>query len=367
MTRFFSTLRGRLIVSHLAAVFVGVVVIVLIAEPLTQRFFVDHVDGMMGDSMMDGGVNSVMGQLQSSLIDSFRSALFIALLISAITAVAASVFASRRIARPIERMSAAARKLARGEYDERVPVPDEIELATLAQDINTLAESLASTEERRLQLINEVAHELRTPLATIEGYMEGLLDGVFEPTDEVFGATAREAARLKRLASDLSTLSRAEEQALALEMELVDLGAIARDAAEGLRPLFVEKDITLTVDRDRPLPVLGDRDRLTQVFTNVLGNAITYTDQGGGVGVAARSDGRLATVIVTDNGKGLDAEDLVRVFDRFHRVDPNLPGGTGVGLTVARNLVRRHGGDIVALSDGPGFGSQFVVSLPLAE
>ncbi len=367
MTRFLSTLRGRLIVSHLAAVFVGVVAIVLIAGPLTQRFFMDHVDGMMGDSMMGGGAGSVMDELQSSLLDSFRSALFIALLISAVTAVIASIYASRRIAQPIERMSDAARKLARGEYDQRVPVPDEIELATLAQDINTLAASLASTEERRLQLINEVAHELRTPLATIEGYMEGLLDGVFEPTDEVFGATAREAARLKRLASDLSTLSRAEEGALEMAKERIDLGQIATDAAEALRPLFVEKEITLTIDDGEPLFVLGDRDRLTQVFTNIFGNAITYTGQGGAVRVATERDGAVATVTVADTGKGLTRDDLVRVFDRFHRVDPNLPGGTGVGLTVARNLVRRHGGDIVAMSEGPGTGSRFVVSLPLAE
>ncbi len=375
MIRFPSTLRGRLIVSHLAAVFVGVVVIVLITGPLTQRFFVDHVagmgfdDGMMSDGMMGGtmDMDAVMGELQSSLVDSFRSALLIALVVSAVTAVAASIFASRRIAMPIEQMSGAARRMARGDYDERVPVPDEMELATLAQDINTLAESLASTEERRLQLINEVAHELRTPLATIEGYMEGLLDGVFEPTDEVFGATAREAARLKRLAADLSTLSRTEERSFDLEMEPIDLAQVARDAAEHLQPLFLEKGITLEIEDHEPLGVLGDRDRLVQVFTNILGNAITYTDQGGRVGVSAGTDGPFATVAVTDTGKGLSEEDLVRVFDRFHRVDPSLPGGTGVGLTVARNLVRRHGGDIVAYSDGPGTGSRFVVSVPLAD
>jgi len=285
------------------------------------------------------------------LLDSFRSALFIALSISAVTAVIASVYASRRIAQPIERMSVAARKLARGEYDERVPVPDEVELATLAQDINTLAASLASTEERRLQLINEVAHELRTPLATIEGYMEGLLDGVFEPTDEVFGATAREAAK----------------GALELAADRIDLAQIATDAAEALRPLFLEKDIALKLDDGDPLIVLGDRDRLTQVFTNILGNAITYTGQGGSVGVRMERDGNRATVTVSDTGKGLTQDDLGRVFDRFHRVDPNLPGGTGVGLTVARNLVRRHGGDVVAFSQGPGTGSRFVVSVPLAE
>jgi len=197
--------------------------------------------------------------------------------------------------------------------------------------------------------------------------MEGLLDGVFEPTDEVFGATAREAARLKRLASDLSTLSRAEEGALELVADRIDLAQIAKDAAEALRPLFLEKDIALTLDDGDPLVVLGDRDRLTQVFTNILGNAITYTGQGGSVGVRMERDGNRATVTVSDTGKGLTQDDLGRVFDRFHRVDPNLPGGTGVGLTVARNLVRRHGGDVVAFSQGPGTGSRFVVSVPLAE
>ncbi len=324
--RVLATLRGRLILSHLAAVFVGVLTIVLTAGPLTQRFFVDHVAGMgLGDNMMGGGDGPTMGVLERSLTDSFLSALVIALAASAVTAVLASVVAARRIAQPIERMSDAARKLALGEYRERVPVPYEAELATLAEDINTLAETLETTEDRRLRLINEVAHELRTPLTTIEGYMEGLLDGVFEPTEEVFGATAREAARLRRLATDLSDLSRAEEGALDLQMSQIDLGEVAVEAATALRPLFLEKDITFRVDGDAHVPVMGDRDRLTQVFTNILGNAITYTGSGGEVGVTIRSEGAEAAVTVTDNGKGIAREDLARVFDRFHRVDPSLP------------------------------------------
>ncbi len=212
--RFVSTLRGRLIVSHLAAVLVGVIAIVLTAGPLTKRFFSSHIADMgFTNDMMGGGANSMMGQLESSLADSYGSALFVALVVSALTAVVASIVAARWIASPIEQMSHAARRLARGEYRERVPVPDGAELATLAEDINTLADSLANAEEARLRLINEIAHELRTPLTTIEGYMEGLLDGVFEPTDEVFGATAREAGRLKRLADDLSVVSRAGRRA----------------------------------------------------------------------------------------------------------------------------------------------------------
>ncbi len=290
---FVSTLRGRLIISHLAAVLVGVIAIVLTAGPLTKRFFSGHIADMgFSSNMMGGGANSMTGQLESSLADSYGSALIVALAVSALTAVVASIVAARWIARPVEQMSHAARRLARGEYRERVPVPDGVELATLAEDINTLAESLANAEEGRLRLINEVAHELRTPLTTIEGYMEGLLDGVFQPTDEVFGATAREAARLKRLADDLSVVSRAEEGVLPLRLEKIDIGAIVTTATDRLRPLFLEKEIAVTVQSDGDHQVSGDRDRLTQVFTNILGNAITYTEPDGLVEIAIRREGQ---------------------------------------------------------------------------
>jgi histidine kinase len=360
-------LRGRLVVSHLAAVFVGVLAVVLTAGPLPQRFFTQHVEGMgVDDGMMMGGDTvPMMSQLQASLTDSYRSALAIALIVSAATAIVASVFAAKRLVDPIERISLATRRLARGDYSDRVPVPGEHELAMLADDVNTLAETLDATERRRLELINEVAHELRTPLTTIEGYMEGLLDGVFEPTDEVFGATAREAARLKRLASDLSMLSRAEEGALDLNIADIDLGDVATEAARRLEPLFIEKDIDLVPGPSEPTPVAGDRDRLAQVFTNIVGNAITYTPPGGTVTLTAQQQGSSASVTIIDTGKGLNAEDLGRIFDRFQRVDPDLPGGTGVGLTVARSLVRRHGGEISAESDGDGKGSRFGVALPI--
>ncbi len=367
MKRPLSSLGARLVASHLAAVFVGVVTVALTAGPLTERLFTSHVAGMGMSGGMMGGTSSMMEQLQASLLSSFRSALVFALAASAVTAVVASVFAARRIVRPVERMSLAARRLAGGDYRVRVPVPDETELAMLARDVNTLAETLERTEERRLRLMNEIAHELRTPLTTIEGYMEGLLDGVFQPSEEIFGATAREAARLKRLAADLSDLSRAEEGELDLRRDRLDLGEIAREVADRLRPLFVEKEVTLVLDAAEELPVVGDRDRLTQVLVNIVGNAVTYTPPGGTVTIESRRDRDRVSVAVVDTGKGIAPEDLDRVFDRFHRVDPNLPGGTGVGLTVARSLVRRHGGEITAFSDGPGRGSRFVVTLPAAS
>ncbi len=353
-------------ISHLSAVFLGVLTTILVTEPLTQRFFRDHTMDSGFEGMMGGGtMGSMMDRLQDNLAASFRSALLVAFAAAAVTAVIASIVAARRIAQPIEQMSEATLELAEGNYDRRVPVPDVVELATLAESVNTLARSLAETEERRLRLINEVAHELRTPLTTIEGYMEGLLDGVFQPSDQIFGATAREAARLKRLAADLSLLSRADEDALELRFEPVDLAAVVADVAGSLRPLFVARDISLSVDgADAPITVRGDRDRLAQVFTNIIGNAVSYTDPGGRVEVRVDVDPDNAVVTIADTGKGIAPDELERIFERFHRVDPNLPGGTGVGLTVARSLVRRHGGEVVAHSDGPGTGSRFVVSLP---
>jgi len=357
------------VISHLSAVFLGVLTTILVTEPLTQRFFRDHTMGSGLDEMMgEAGMGSMMDRLQGNLAASFRSALLVAFAAAAVTAVIASIVAARRIAQPIEQMSEATLDLAEGDYARRVPVPDVAELATLAESVNTLARSLAETEERRLRLINEVAHELRTPLTTIEGYMEGLLDGVFEPSDQIFGATAREAARLKRLAADLSLVSRTEENALDLHFEPVDLAAVVDDVVGSLRPLFVAKDISLAVEgTDDAVMVRGDRDRLAQVFTNILGNAVSYTDPDGRVEIRVDAGPETTAVTVTDTGRGIAPDELERIFERFHRVDPNVPGGTGVGLTVARNLVRRHGGDVVARSEGPGTGSRFVVTLPTAR
>src|SRR4030066_1552105 len=134
----------------------------------------------------------------------FGRPLPIAAIVSAAAAALASGYAALRVLRPLEGVRRAARRLASGSYTERVPIPVESELAALAHDVNALGEALEKVEERRVRLISEVAHELRTPLTTIQGYMEGLLDGIFEPTEEIFAATAREATRLKRVAADLS-------------------------------------------------------------------------------------------------------------------------------------------------------------------
>lgn len=196
--------------------------------------------------------------------------------------------------------------------------------------------------------------------------MEGLLDGVFRPTDEVFAATAREAARLKRLVSDLSTLSRAEEGMIQLDFAETDLGELVSDAASRLQLSFADKHVDLRTKLSGPIVVQGDADRLTQIFINLLSNALRHTSPGGGVTIEARVEDDSAVATVTDDGAGIPDDELELVFERFYRGAHDPQTGVGIGLTIARAVARLHGGELVAQSPGPGLGASFELQMPLA-
>ncbi len=302
-------------------------------------------------------------------VDSLDASLWIALAASIGAAAIASTLVARRILRPVRDVRTATRRLANGHYDERVTEPGELELAELARDVNRLAVELETSDRRRARLVSEVAHEMRTPLTSIEGYVEGILDGVFEPTEEILVAVGEEASRLQRLASDLAELSRAEEGAVALHLRVVDLSEITARCAERLRPQFVDKGVALTVPAAPPVLVDVDPERIAQVLTNLLGNALTYTPAGGEVAMEVARSNRTATVAVLDTGIGLTAEDQELVFDRFYRVPSAVrpAGGSGIGLTIARGLARAHRGDLEVSSPGLGRGSAFTLTLPLAS
>jgi signal transduction histidine kinase len=293
------------------------------------------------------------------------TALLVGLAVGLVVAAVAAALVSRRIMRPLGRVRRATLRLAVGHYDERVPIPAEAELAALAGDVNTLAATLQETEQRRARLISDVAHELRTPLTTIQGSMEGLIDGVLEPSDEVFASVADEAARLMRVAGDLGVLSRFDEGAVQLELRPLDPAEVARGVGARLRPQFEDKGVSLTLESAAPGIVAGDADRLAQVFTNLLGNALAHTPAGGGVTVHTRTYDGWRETVVADTGEGIASADLERIFERFYRAGGREGRGTGIGLTIARAIARAHGGDVTARSAGPGAGAEFAVRLPL--
>ncbi len=362
MKKHADSLRIRMILTYVAVVFVGVVTVLIATSVLAPAFLRDHI-ALMERIAGPEASQAAIDDFEQGIFTGFGQALFIGALLSTAAALIVGILASNRLLRPIDDIRHATRRLASGAYSERIEPPPEAELAALANDVNELASTLEHTEQERLRLISEVAHELRTPLGTIKGYMEGLVDGVFPASDEIFIATGREAARLERLASDLSKLSRIAEHAVDLHFEPIDLGAVATEVATRLRPQFEAKGVALEVGTMPVLRTLADRDRMAQVFTNIIGNALSYTPEGGTVTITGTSTGRQASVSVTDTGRGLTEAQLETVFDRFYRADRSAPGGAGIGLTIARSLVRAHHGTIAVSSPGPTRGTTFTVFL----
>jgi signal transduction histidine kinase len=275
-----------------------------------------------------------------------------------------------RIVAPLRRLASASRRLADGHYAERVPVPSNDELGDLARSFNAMADALEATERRRRELIGDVAHELRTPIATLEGYLEGLLDGVVEPGPPTWSRLHGEAGRLRRLVDDLQELSRAEARQIPLVMRPTDSAEIAREAVDRLSVSFAEKGLEMRSDVPARLPqVQADPDRAIQVLSNLLSNALRYTPVPGHVELSVKPVGGAVEFNVVDSGLGITADELSHVFERFYRVDKSRSralGGSGIGLTIAKALAEGMGGQIRAASAGPGKGSTFTFALPIA-
>ena len=369
-------LGRKLLLSYLIIIVVGVVVLASAAEFTIPTSFDRH---MLGMQPMMGGAEMGMGR-DADLFASFRAAVSESLLLAAVAATVAAVVVSllvtRRVVAPVRQMMVASRRIAEGNYAERVqvrgaPGPDEMdELDQLAVTFNQMADKLERTEAMRRQLIGDVAHELRTPLSTIKGSVEGLMDGVLEPTEANLHQIYREADRLQRLVGDLQELSRVEAGAFQLHRKAVEVEELVSSAAERLAGQFDEKGVRLEIDLAADLPkVLADPDRIGQVMLNLLGNALQYTTSGRTVEVQARRRDRFVEIEIRDEGMGIPAEHLPHVFTRFYRVDRSRSragGGSGIGLTIAKHLVEAHGGQIWASSPGSGKGSSFTFTLPLA-
>jgi signal transduction histidine kinase len=308
--------------------------------------------------------------LEQGFQDAMLLALGIAAAVSLVIALAATWLLAQRLVRPIRTLAHAAERIGAGSYHARVPMPTAgDELSALSGAFNQMAQALESTERRRQALLADLAHELRTPLATLEGYVEGLADEVVNADQEAWTVLGAELVRLRRLVEDLETVSRAEERQLDLRLGPVDPGALVTRAVQAAEPAYKAKDVALRASIEHALPLVSaDSDRLGEVLGNLLGNALRHTPAGGWVRVSARQDGNQPELSVADSGEGIPPELLGRVFERFFRVDPartrNRDGGSGLGLTISRAIVEAHGGRMWAESAGLGRGARFVIRLP---
>jgi signal transduction histidine kinase len=356
------SLRGRLLAAFLvvAVAALGTVgVAVLLVGP---GYFAEAMGHLPGDPL-----GEAMGQATlAAFTDAIRQALLAATVIAVITATVVSLAVAGRIARPMTTLAHAARRIAGGHYAERVGADEPGEIGELATSFNEMAGSLEATERRRLQLVGDVAHELRTPLTTLDGYLEGLEDGVVAASPETWRLLRAETARLTRMVNDLSELWRAEARQLPLRLEAVDSAGIAREVGERFLPQAQPRGIRIDLPAAAAV-VTADRDRLAQICSNYLSNALRHAPDGSRVAVAVAGDDVAVRLSVTDEGPGLSADQLEAVFERFYRVDParsRAAGGAGIGLAIVRALAEAMGGRAWAESDGPGTGATFWVELP---
>ncbi|UWZ40528.1 HAMP domain-containing protein [Dactylosporangium roseum] len=272
---------------------------------------------------------------------------------------------ARNVSRPVRSLTAASRRLADGHLDTRVPPVGSGELGQLSASFNRMAQALEAAEAAQRRLVASVAHELRTPLSNLLGYLEALQDGVLPPSRELFTSLHDEAQLQRRILDDLQDLTLAESGHLTYRRVVFDLGDLVEAARIAHLAVAEAAGVRLTAEVAGPLPVHGDQDRLRQVLGNLVTNALRYTDAGGAVVLRAfPAEGR-PVVEVEDTGCGIEPADLPFVFQRFWRADPardRATGGSGLGLTIARQIVLDHDGTIDA-SSTPGVGSTFRVVL----
>jgi len=295
--------------------------------------------------------------------DDFRrylSALLIASGAAALLAAAVAALLARRLTQPLRRLSAAAGEVAAGRHPEPVPPEGTEELDDLAEAFNGMSEQLELARDAERAVLLSVSHDLRTPLTSIRGYAEGIEDGTIEPR-EAAEVVAREAARLERLVGDLLALARLRQGVLEVDREPIDLGAVAREAEERLRPRAREAGVEVRVEGDAA-PASADHGRALQVVSNLVENAIRVSPRDGAVIVTAAP----GEVRVSDQGPGIPEEDLDRAFERFHlrsRSPHGSPDGAGLGLAIVRELTEAMGGTVAVENLSSG-GARFTVRLP---
>jgi signal transduction histidine kinase len=296
--------------------------------------------------------------------------ILLATVIAFVLTLGLSVFITRPIARIVTAMAATAARLKAGSYTARLPDNGAIEeLAMLASTINGMADTIQHTEATRQRMLTDLAHEMRTPLATVDGFLEAIQDGVESADETTISILRGQIHKLTRLADDVKAISAADEGRLHLRIRPASLNEIVQDAVDAMRPAYTAKDVTLRVNPAPPTIVSADRHRVGQVVTNLLNNALRHTPPSGQVTIDLAATGGTAALTVNDTGEGIPAEHLPHVFERFYRAHPDSDRrnqGSGVGLTISRSIITAHAGTISLDSPGPGQGTVVRVTLPAA-
>lgn len=288
-----------------------------------------------------------------------------------LVAFAFSVWLSRSVARPLQAIAKAADKVAQGDYDQQVPVAGPTEAQTVAHAFNEMTTQVKLNQQVQRDFLANVTHELRTPLTSIQGFSQAIMDGVASQPEAAQRAAEiihEEAGRLNRLVNDLLDLAKIQAGQMQMRRQAVEIDRLLQTVGESLSLKAVQKNIAFHVEISRLIRIAGDGDRLAQVFTNLLDNAIKHTDAGGQVWFRAEMQGDGIMITVQDSGEGIPPEDLSRIFERFYQVDKSRnrdaqQQGAGLGLAITYEIIKAHGGQITVESQ-VGVGTRFNIWLP---
>lgn len=277
-------------------------------------------------------------------------------------------FNSLRISRPIAEMEGAARKLASGEVTKDLVVSTEDEIGKLAETFNYMKHEIENTEKIRKELIANISHDLRTPLTSINGYVEGMIDGVIEPEDynKSLNIIREETIRLSRLTSEILQLAKMQSGYIKLKKENINVLDTLVSVINSTKVLIDEKNLNLSIECGEAISIFADKDRLIQILINIIGNSIKYTESYGKISIKVREEKFKVEFSIKDTGIGIPVEDLPLIFEKFYRVDKSRQsnqGGTGLGLNISLVLIELHGGKIRAVSE-KGEGTEITFEIP---
>lgn len=355
----------RLLAAQAIVVLTGALTTMLVAVLVGPPLFREHLHraGVPANSMEEVHAEEAYGYATGISIG-------VAVAVSALVALAASIYVSRRLQRSVTEVASAAKTVAEGDYDIRV-VPPRLgaDFDALAIAFNQMASRLQTVDSTRQRLFRDLAHEIRTPVSVLEAYIEAIEDGVRTLTPETAAMLRDQTRRLVRFSADVAALASAEESSFTLACTMIDVGSVARQCVAAASERYAAKSVAISLHQHQQLPaVWADAQRLAQVIGNLLDNALLHTPSGGSVELTCARDGDVVTVTVTDDGAGIAAEHLPRIFERLYRADTARDrehGGAGLGLAIARALVEAQGGTISGASAGPGCGATFTFGLPV--
>lgn len=356
----------RLLIAQTAVLLAGAITTWLVAAGVGPPLFREHLHraGVAPDSVEE---------LHAEQAYRYATALALsaAVIVSAATAIVVTWYVSRRLQHSVAEVASAARAVAEGRYSTRVPPPHlGADFDSLASAFNHMAAQLQSVDANRRQLFSDLAHEIRTPVSVLDAYIEALEDGVRTLTDDTTAMLRDQTRRLVRFAEDVAALAQAEEGSTSMSMAGLDLGPVIVGTATAVSDRFRDKQVSLETDIAPELPpVRGDEQRLAQVLTNLLDNALRHTPPHGNVRISAQIHDKRILLQVTDTGEGITAEHLPHVFDRLYRADlarTRDHGGSGLGLSIAKAIIEAHGGVIGVESPSSTGQTTFNIELPVA-